>query len=210
MKYSNKLSAIVITVLFLGFTFWGSNTAKAQPSIGIKAGLSMANLSADGVSLDTRTGFTVGAFTTIESASLPFAIQAELLYTQKGATGTGVSLFGSQVQNAEYTYKFDYIEVPVLAKKNFGGGGSISPYAVLGPYLGFTVTSDLKIEASGNSQTFDGSDQVSGTDFGLIGGVGLSFSAFDVEARYDLGVSSTIDGSEASNGAFLITAGYSF
>lgn len=206
---------ITTTVLIVGLILTGStlsttNTATAQPSIGIKAGLSMANLSADGVSLDTRTGFTIGAYTTIETASLPFTIQPELLYTQKGATGTGVSLFGNQVQNADYTYKFDYIEVPVLAKKNFGGGGSIAPYAVLGPYLGFNVTSDLKIEASGSSQTFDGSDQVSGTDFGIIGGAGLSFNNFNVEARYDLGVSSTINGSEASNGAFLVTAGYSF
>lgn len=212
MKKLINVSGLVLALVFVGLVAFG-NTAKAQPNIGIKAGLGFANISAEGVELDSRIGLAGGAYTSIELAGSPITIQPEVLYVQKGAKGTGVTFFGQPVQDAEYTYKFDYIEIPALGKYTFGGGGSsITPYAVAGPYLGFNANAELTIENAGNaSGTFDVSDSANSTVFGLALGAGAAVNeALDIEARLDLGLSDSIENSDANNSAFLITAGYSF
>lgn len=213
MVHLLKRTAIALGIILISLTFISSSTAQAQPNIGVKGGVGFANMNGVDYEMDSRTGLAIGAYTNLALSNSPIVIQPELLYTQKGYAGTGtISIGGAQVANADFTFKFDYIEVPVLGKASFdAGGSSVLPYAFAGPYLGFNVNAEADIETNNGSGTEDVSDQVSSTDLGLVIGAGATVSnSINISARYEAGLTETIDGTDAKNGALMFTAGYSF
>lgn len=212
MRKLYQISSIIVAIVIVGLTFLTHNTANAQPTIGIKGGASLANIhDSNGNSLDSKAGILFGAFTSFDLASAPVIIKPELLYTSKGAQATGVSLFsGTSGTSADFTYKFNYIEIAGMVQYPIESGSSFAPYVEAGPYLSFNTKADVKVESGGNSASVDVSDQVSGTDVGLSGGAGINVSGFNIGARYDLGLTKAVENGDIKNSAFFITAGYSF
>jgi len=190
-----------------------SVAANAQiPHFGAKIGLNFANVS--GTEADelqghgTRTGLVLGAF--MEYDFIPvLGIQPEVLYSQKGTSGT--------MEGASYTMAVNYIEIPVLLKVNMplAPGTPVKVDLYAGPDFAFNVAATTEASMGGNTSTQDMSDVTNSFDFNLAFGGGLGFNVgpttLGFDLRYSLGTG-TVDksGGEVKNGVFALMASVEF
>jgi hypothetical protein len=180
-------------------------TAAASASgitFGAACGLSSSNTTevpAGWSGTSFRNGFAGGA-----SLNVPiddnFSIQPEVLYVQKGLDGSlGRGSFG-------YTFaaRYDYIEIPVLARYKVTTKSRVIPYLIVGPCLGINVAANVDLTfqdpvffrtASGS---VDYSNVMSTTEFSWVFGaglgVGLGPGEVTFDARLDLGLSKIYTG----------------
>ena len=121
---------------------------------------------------DYRTGFVGGGFAT-GNFSDAFGIRLEVLYAQKGGTGSVVVTFnGAPAGSADITFKLDYLEIPILGVASFPAGSATKMNVLGGPVVAFNTSAKLKAESQGQSNEQDISD-VESTDFGFAVGAGV-------------------------------------
>jgi len=153
-------------------------------SIGTNAGISMARVTgADAEQVDSRNRFTGGVFGLL-GVSDRLAFEVGATYAQKGATMTG-SFDGS------ITYRFDYVEVPVLIRYSLLLRARLIPALVVGVAPAFrlnsTSTNWMGMLPIPQQFVFPKS-----TDVGLVFGtaVGLQRGRHHIrlDARYTLGL----------------------
>ncbi|MCL4548517.1 MAG: PorT family protein [Bacteroidetes bacterium] len=168
--------------------------AQTQVSFGARAGLNIANFSFDpdvatGVTKSSRTGFKFGGALEVGFAPM-FALQVEPMFSTGGSELSG--------QGGKLTFKTSSIEIPILFKVKIPVAGSVTPYAFVGPNLGFVLSSKSLLEAGGQSQETDMKDQTSSVNFALDFGAGAGFKVaplttilFDV--RYSLGLTNMLN-----------------
>jgi Outer membrane protein beta-barrel domain len=167
-----------------------AQTAHAQ--FGLKAGVNIANIHADGSDYDSRTGFYAGGLAHVHITT-HFAIQPEVVYSTQGAD------FGS------FKRKQDYINVPVLAQYMTNTGFRLQT----GPQVGFLTSAKNK---SGDVEV-DVKDQLNTVDFAWSFGASyISKTGLGLDARYNLGISNINDNEsiEARNRVFQVGAFYQF
>ncbi len=176
---------------------------------GVKAGIDFANISSSGggvsVSPSNRTGFIVGVFADLPVAP-HFAIQPEALYVMKGAS-LALDVIGF---SGTGTVKFDYLEIPVLAKVSVPTSSEAVPYVFAGPTFSFLLRA--KATATGFPDT-DVKSDFKTTDVGIAFGGGVQFGMFLAELRYTLGltnIDNTNSGITEKNRALAIMAGIRF
>ncbi|WP_424494467.1 porin family protein [Salinimicrobium sp. GXAS 041] len=214
---------------FLSILTFGS--VKAQEiNFGVKGGLNISNLHSSNTPVDeiteSRTGFHAGAFGELRFSNL-FALQVEALYSQQGATTTIAyipidppgelgyfkqSYTKQQNQDLEAKGRYDYLNLPVLAKFYVYKG--LNVYG--GPQLSVLLSAKDEYESVEN----DVKDQLDPFDFGLNGGVGYQFEmGLFFSASYYWGINniSHIDYSNVlgydiniHQGAFQFSTGYRF
>ena len=116
----------------------------------------------------SRNTFAGGVFFDFP-ASAYFVISPELLYLSKGVTTNGTE------------FRFDFVELPVLAKIHFATGG-FRPYFFAGPSIGIPL-SKKSVAPDGTSSNVDGGGLVDlsaqvglGSEIALGGNVGLVLS----------------------------------
>jgi hypothetical protein len=193
---------------------------QAQTTIGLKAGINVADVSTDVpefelIGTSSKTGFVGGGYATFGLGGV-FAIQPELLYSQKG--------FKAEELGAEAQFKVNYFEIPVLFKAQFPMT-MIRPAVYVGPVLSFETGCKLGLAEGSISADFDCDSPEA--DIGdrkktELGGVfGASLDLFvgsltlTVDGRYQLGLTNLNDDSEASdesvkNRVWQIMAGVGF
>lgn len=154
-----------------------------RAGVGVKGGLNFANQSwSDGGMTITPSGVQLPVFGVYFSLRLGkyLAIQPEILYSQKGSKFTEDG-YTDQITGS-------YIEVPVLAKIYIAPEGPVRPILFAGPAIGFM----LSAEEAYDGESEDISDEVTGTDFGVVFGGGLEFKAgravLTLDVRYDMGL----------------------
>ena len=173
--------------------------------LGVKGGVNVAKIGGGdlaefendiGASTDNKTGLVAGAFAEFMIGNL-FAIQPEVLYSQKGAKASPAG--------DEYKLKGAYVEIPVLLKINIPIEGSkVHPHVYAGPAVGFKASckvSGTDVNADCESQeveTLLGFPLViASTDFGVAFGGGVSVDVggaeVGVDVRYTLGLTSIDD-----------------
>jgi hypothetical protein len=220
-----KKNLLLVAALF---TF---GAASAQVSIIPKAGLTLSTVSHEKTDnfpfekddVVTNTGFTAGiGFNLPLTEDGFFSIQPELLYLQKGYRIDYNNPFGS----LDHKQKINYLEVPVLAKINFGTE-TIKLYVNAGPSFGYTLggsyesiikSGALSLTTSGKSffkeepSNSTGDDEYydpkyhNRFDIGLQfgGGVGLAVGPGTLlfDARYGMGLNYFYKGNtdNSSNG----------
>lgn len=197
---------LVITVLLLVLA---SSHLVHAVEFGVKCGWntsSMTGLKAIWEKTN-RQGMSIGAFASF-SLSGSLEVQPEIYYTQKGVKAD----VGEWGVPYIYTYKMDYLEVPVLLKWSLTDG-SLSPYLIAGPYLGFKGSFKLKVEGEGAVE--EGSvGYFKDSDFGVAVGAGLALKqghgAFLLEVRYTLGLSKINDFGDSKNRTLGVLLGYQF
>lgn len=133
------------------------------------------------------------------------SVQPEVLYSQKGGSGTVVE----GLETFDATVELAYVEIPILAKFNFGTAG-VRPFVFTGPVPAFNIDATLTAEAGGEEIEEDLDDDVKGSDFGWVFGGGVNVGALSIDARYTLGLSSVTedDETEVKNGVFSILVGF--
>lgn len=163
--------------LFFAAGLFSSAPAKAAPSLGVQAGVSVDSATAPAnISRSSVTGLAAGL-----NVHIPFSpnlsLQPELLYVQRG-----VSLVDRGGISA--TAKYDSIELPVFAKVGFGG--KIRPYLFAGPVAIWNVSKSIEVDAGGNSGSVSFNPRT--FDFAATAGVGLDVGPLFANVRYSLGV----------------------
>lgn len=201
-----KKLLFIATIAVLGL----SNINAQGVKFGAKTGLNIATAIGDNTDgVESRTSFHVGGVAEI-SISEKFSFQPELLYSAQGAKQT--------VEGIELIAKYDYINLPLMAKYYVADGFSLEA----GPQVGFLVSAKQAATVQGIDIEVDAKDFVKSVDFGLNFGLGYKLvNGLNFSARYNLGLSNVndidepIDGFENvddknQNSVFQISVGYFF
>ena len=169
-----KKLLVLLLLLILG------SMALAQGlSFGIKGGLNHSSANGDWAQgAESRSGIAAGGYLTL--SLLPsFAIQPEILYSQKGFKLSG------DIDSVPWVgeYRINYLEIPVLAKFSFGI--LVKPYVLVGPYFATRVGTSWE-ETIGDSTSSGSMDvYIKGSDLGYVLGAGLSTPVkLSLEVRY--------------------------
>lgn len=201
------LSAAVAVMAIAGVNAQNNDTEALQ--IGVRAGYNLSNLNGDmAEDMDTKSlsGYHIGLFTEFPVAPR-FSIQPEVIYSTQGAK---FEAFG---QDADL--RTQYLNVPVLAKFYVADGFNLQA----GPQIGFLTGAEWQADGIDD---VDVSDNLKGTDFGLLLGAGYKVAqGVTIDARYNMGLSNTFDedadwgenissDNEWKNGVFQIGIGYQF
>jgi hypothetical protein len=184
-------------------------SANAQPQVGIVGGLNIANADVDeadddvDLNLDNRICFGIGGhadFNLTEKAVL----RLEPMYLQKGAREEEtIPGFG----NVEAEWRLTYLEVPAFLKFDIGSGPT-KPYVLVGPTIGFLLSSKYEQSMGDVSVEIDTKDVTKSFDFGIGFGGGISFPVGNktvfAEGRYVLGLMNIVDEGTVNVGGELV------
>jgi hypothetical protein len=176
--------------------------------IGFKLGVNSSKLGGEDITdNDMRTASAFGAFLIFPLSS--FDLQAELLIMNKG------SAFAEG--GWEETLSARYLEIPVLARFEFGHhGAALRPHASIGPAVGFLMSCTY-VEQVGGQRTSLKCDEdgnpANSVDVGLVVGGGLSYALgigrVLVDARYSHGLRNMWPEYSGIHRTFSLMAGYS-
>jgi len=166
----------------------------------------------------SKAGFIVGLASEISLGDL-FVLQPEVLFHQKGYT---TKYADSEVSDS-YKTTLNYLEVPVLARVNFGRFyAATGPYVAFGiggkykgtdTYMGQTVEHEGKVNFGEEPDNYNGSDQyINAVDFGIQIGAGVKVSAIVIDLRYGLGLTDMVDKRDSNtqtlNRSLQLTVGF--
>lgn len=171
------LKITVAVILFISIT----NLSEAQVRFGIKGGLnytSLSNIDKAKDLVDMKSGFHAGL---LLNAQLPlgFALQPELLYSQKSAT--------IDFTFTDIDFTLGYIELPINLQWGINLPG-FRPFAQAGVYLGYAIKNGV---SAGNTYAGEFTwDNINRIQYGVNLGVGVDlFTFLQVSLKYmwDLG-----------------------
>jgi len=247
-----KLKTLIASVcmLCLGYTasaqiYGGSskNNSGGGITYGVRIGATIANINSDPedgadmgsgeIDIKSTTGIQVGALANFYINEV-LSIQPEILYIQKGSK----AMYKEEESFPEFKYygegevelKTNYIEVPVLAKANFGTG-NFNFFFTAGPTVGYWLSgiekADFKATYTDGIDTYEESESSSddvefdddtkrfevGASIGLGLGYKLGTGALNFDVRYGLGLTDiyTTEGDEqAKNRVIGVSLAYIF
>jgi hypothetical protein len=196
----------ILTVLFCA---WATSLFGQGLEKGVRGGVSFAtaNTSGDGDSttLDWQLRGVFGGFVTWRATSW-IDLQPEMLYVMKGGTREEFGISSKLL--------LDYLEVPILARFSRGSRGTRSWYVVAGPSFGYALRARTRADFGNATEEIDIIDDVERFELALIGGGGLEFNRFLIDARYTLGLSDIdklgAENTKMMNRAVSVTAGFKF
>jgi hypothetical protein len=174
---------------------------------GFKVGLAMSEFSGDHPELDEvdpdlKTGLAAGGFLTF-ALGANLALQPEVLYVMKGSV--------YEEGGYKYTFKFNYLDAPILFKYRFPTEGKTRPNLFAGPVPSFNLSARLHDEAPSGDRE-DDFEHVKGFDLGFAFGGGLDFatasSTITFDVRYTLGLTEWYDGEDPDNEVTLKNRGW--
>ena len=187
-------------LLILAIVALASLTASAQQAVG-------------SWSVTPKVGFNLATITDVEDAGMKFGVVtgADLTYQlqEKFAITAGAfySMQGARDKHdgLTRTWKFDYINVPVLANYYVIPGLAIKA----GIQPGFNLSHKYKTESNGNSHESD-LEKFKSLDISIPIGASYEFSDFIIDARYNFGLTKLVDvsGSSSKNSVIQVTVGY--
>ena len=170
--------------ILLCLALGGATPAMAQEAaVGVKAGINSANVKFEGdsanVSFDRRTGFVGGLFVVVPAKGR-VALQAEALFSQKGAKINESGATGK--------VELDYLDIPLLLRVS-SPAAPVSFHVFAGPSFGVRLRAHSTGTFEGQTSDEDISDQVKRGDVGLVAGAGLDFGRLTIDGRETWGMS---------------------
>lgn len=183
---------------------------------GIRVGLNMARMEGDvadafedffGSELESRVAMQAGGWIAWKFAPMA-AVQAELLWTQKGSHAE-IDALGI---SADVTYVLDYVELPILMRFDLPGAG-VRPRIFLGPAIGLPVTTKVRVDQQGFGEEEEELDDVDTEVSGIVG-AGLAFPAgvttLGIDLRYQLGFTEIASDTDTKNHVFSASVSLGF
>ena len=185
-----------VAALSLAIAGAAANTSMAQLSVGAKGGGTLNTVSGNtpaGTDKDMTFGYQFGATVNYGFSDI-FSLQPEVVFIQKGGKASSTTTDDYAQLSA------NYLEVPVLAKAQFGGE-KFKGFVVLGPYAGYWAGGKNKTSVLGTeskeSIDFDNDIDDDGykqnrIDLGINGGLGMQYALgrgnIFLDARYGFGL----------------------
>ena len=163
---------------------------------GIVGGQNIATIKSEkGTSQDIIPGWVGGIAAQIVWPK-GFALQPEVLYSQKGATFSGSGL----------KYDIDYIEVPVKAMYRLHMA-EVKPFVFAAPYGAYAI----KIAENGNVGSNDGLNEIYKWDYGIGAGAGFDVWKIQLSFKYSWGFAQVANETfPIRNKVFTVSAGVFF
>lgn len=164
-------------------TFWNSDAADKKVTLGIRAGLDVANARSDYGDFKSRTSFLAGVsadFNLVQS----FSINSGLFYAGKGAKDISA----------------DFIELPVYASYRMNFAEASQLQVNFGPYFDFGVAGDA----------FKKEVDCDRFQMGLGLGAGYTFRKFYLGVQYQWGLTEVVKDSKSHWDCFNVSLGYNF
>lgn len=159
-----------------------------------KVGVNIANVT-EFKGTDPRVGLVAGLEGEYQATDI-FSVSAGVLYSMQGAKGNWGDLINA-------TNRLDYINVPIMANVYVVKGLAVK----LGVQPGFNVSNKI---AANNRNTVDNLVKAQSVDVAIPVGVSYEYNNFQLDARYNWGVSKAYKFDKAKNSVFQITLGYKF
>ncbi len=217
-KSLSKFFFALILVATLSFSISFSSYAQNTTSLGIKGGVNLANFRGEDVKdAENRTAFNLGLVLNYSVAET-FGLSLEADYSSLGAIDKGnkINFGGLTLGTGDRTDKLDYLRTALLFNYYMGTNEmTIRPKLFVGPYLGFLLNSQYKIE-DGEYQDYS-DNAFNKTDFGVAFGAGLHLKVAEKiwlvpDVRYNLGVTNVADAANINgrNGALSVNLALTF
>lgn len=187
-------------ILFVAALMLSSVSTFAQHAVGSfnlqpKVGVSIANLT-EVKGSDSRVGVVAGVEGEYQASDI-FSVSAGVLYSMQGTKGN----IGNFI---DATNRLHYINVPIMANVYVVKGLAVK----LGVQPGFNVSNKLKVN---NLDAFDNPVvKAQSVDVAIPVGLSYEYNNFQLDARYNWGVSKAFKLTDAKNSVFQITLGYKF
>lgn len=190
-KLTTKRILLVAFILLVHF-------CKAQTAFGLKGGLNIGSFTGPGV-VDGASSLTAGNIGIFENTPLS---KSESLAVEMSVSWEGEN-FNSTLRQSMGSFKYTYLNIPVLFRKNIVAG----LFAETGPQFGLMLSAKSIITGTafynGTNQptvTSDFSGNVNSLNFGWDFGLGYQVSKmFAVGARYNLGLTNLGSNSGAAS-----------
>ena len=179
--------------------------------VGLKAGVNgsfVRNFTSELDSDGMRIGFVGGVWGRVKIPLIGLYVQPELVISQTGGKFSGlfdVGL-GSPIQS-DLTAKLTNFDAIVLVGQRFGLG----PVALrlnVGPVFSNVLSAKLKAEALGESAEEDVKEDINSSQIGLQLGVGVDFSKFNIDLRFQQNFTKLFDDDDARISALQLTLAY--
>ncbi|WP_455097686.1 porin family protein [Prevotella jejuni] len=185
---------LVVAALMLSSVSTFAQHAVGSFNLQPKVGVSIANLT-ELKDTDPRIGVVAGVEGEYQASDI-ISVSAGVLYSMQGAKGN--------IGNSnDATNRLDYINVPIIANVYVVKGLAVK----LGVQPGFNVSNKIK---KNNLNAVDNSIKAQSVDVSIPVGLSYEYSNFQLDARYNWGVSKALKWSDAKNSVFQITLGYKF
>ena len=185
---------LVVAALMLSSVSTFAQHAVGSFNLQPKVGVSIANLT-EVKGSDPRVGLVAGVEGEYQASGI-FSVSAGVLYSMQGAKANFANL-------VDATNRLDYINVPIMANVYVVKGLAVK----LGVQPGFNVSNKIK---KNNLNAVDNSIKAQSVDVSIPVGLSYEYSNFQLDARYNWGVSKALKWSDAKNSVFQITLGYKF
>lgn len=186
---------LVVAALMLSSVSTFAQHAVGSFNLQPKVGVSIANLT-EVKGSDPRVGLVAGVEGEYQASDI-FSVSAGVLYSMQGAKGNIFNVVNG-------TNRLDYINVPIMANVYVVKGLAVK----LGVQPGFNVSNKLKVN---NLDAFDNPVvKAQSVDVSIPVGLSYEYNNFQLDARYNWGVSKAFKLSDAKNSVFQITLGYKF
>ena len=193
---------LVVAALMLSSVSTFAQHAVGSFNLQPKVGVSIANLT-ELKDTDPRVGVVAGVEGEYQASDI-ISVSAGVLYSMQG------SKYEKELGKlkSKSTNKLDYINVPIMANVYVTKGLAVK----LGVQPGFNVSSSNKQEvntfAGSGSSTFD--VKAKSVDFSIPVGLSYEYNNFQLDARYNWGLTKAFENGKAKNSVFQITLGYKF
>ena len=196
-----SIGSSVVAILLL------VDLSPAQVQIGLAGGVNFSGADQSNFYYSrafSSTGYAFGGILDCPiTEHLSFLI--EPTYVEKGTYAQPVSYRGNV---PTLSFDLSYLQIPVLLK--YSVGKDLKPYLLLGPSLGFNLSSDVGAEISGPwfgqlEVTADAGNMVRDVEYSVEFGGGVSYQLDEIltvfaEARYARAISNTL-----KHGRFLVS-----
>ncbi len=150
--------------------------SQAQVKFGLKGGLNLTSLSADGVnnSISNKSGFFIGPTVKFTLPVVGLSLDGSALYDQRNA----------KIKGTDETIKSQSIQIPINVRYGFGLSSVVNVFAFAGPQFGFNIGDKSKLLDQMGSWSLKSSN--------ISGNVGIGatvFSKLQITANYNFQLS---------------------
>ena len=188
-------------VLSIAIVIAAAFSAKAQFSLGAKAGLNFSHINTDNLDESSVTGYQAGLFARIGTG---FFLQPEVYLSSSGGK------FSTNSNGTDYSAKvrFTALNVPLLLGKSFGGD-NLNVHFNAGPV--YTYILDKNTSFSNNfTQAFNDFGDYKNSTLGYQLGGGLDIGHITADLRYEGGLTKVNENYGQRQNLWALTIGFKF
>lgn len=196
------LVAIAVPVGASARVHWG-------PRAGVNASAFSGDLG-DLVRPDVRYFPNLGVALQVDMAR-NVSFRTEVAYSVKGggSESQGTDPSGNPTTVSKDTWRFDYIEFPLLVRTRMPLGTRAAPYLEVGPSVAFALRGEFHSEGSGLPK-LDLRDGMQDVDVGFGGGFGIELPAGPVQAALEVRYTRGLDDLMKGAGLSIINQTWTF